>query len=182
MRASARPPTRACRSSSPIRARSPRRRFSSSRARSTRRGAPASRRRFRLSPDEARGRLAALGFDDADVEVLADHFMTAESTGRAGHGVRRIEWLETWPELHPEAKPRRAVSEPGYERWEGNGALGYLVLAAAIRAQLVSPPEHARVVVCDRTFPTGMLGHWARKLADGGLVAVLTATSPPRLG
>jgi LDH2 family malate/lactate/ureidoglycolate dehydrogenase len=27
-----------------------------------------------------------------------------------------------------------------------------------------------------------MLGHWARKLADGGLAAALTATSPPRLG
>jgi hypothetical protein len=26
-----------------------------------------------------------------------------------------------------------------------------------------------------------MLGYWARKLADGGLVAALTATSPPRL-
>jgi Malate/L-lactate dehydrogenase len=30
-------------------------------------------------------------------------------------------------------------------------------------------------------FPTGVLGYWARKLADGGLVAALTATSPPRL-
>ncbi len=27
-----------------------------------------------------------------------------------------------------------------------------------------------------------MLGYWARRLADGGLVAALTATSPPRLG
>jgi LDH2 family malate/lactate/ureidoglycolate dehydrogenase len=26
-----------------------------------------------------------------------------------------------------------------------------------------------------------MLGYWARQLADGGLVAALTATSPPRL-
>ena len=27
-----------------------------------------------------------------------------------------------------------------------------------------------------------MLGYWARRLADGGLIAALTATSPPRLG
>jgi LDH2 family malate/lactate/ureidoglycolate dehydrogenase len=27
-----------------------------------------------------------------------------------------------------------------------------------------------------------MLGHWVRRLAAGGLVAALTATSPPRLG
>jgi len=70
---------------------------------------------------------------------------------------------------------------PGYERWDGNGALGYLTLAAIVEAQLASPPADGRLVVVQRCFPTGMLGHWARTLADGGLVAVLTATSPPRL-
>jgi malate/lactate dehydrogenase-like protein len=37
-------------------------------------------------------------------------------------------------------------------------------------------------VVAEQCFPTGVLGYWARKLAEGGLVAALTATSPPRLG
>jgi LDH2 family malate/lactate/ureidoglycolate dehydrogenase len=36
-------------------------------------------------------------------------------------------------------------------------------------------------VVAANTFPTGMLGYWVRRLADGGLAAALTATSPPRL-
>ena len=48
-------------------------------------------------------------------------------------------------------------------------------------AQLESPPADARLVVAQGCFPTGMLGHWARRLAEGGLVAVLTATSPARL-
>lgn len=142
----------------------------------------ASRRRCRLSPDEARERLAALGFGAADVEVLAAHFLAAEDSGRKGHGVRRIEWLETWSELRTDVQPRRVVSEPGYERWDGQGALGYLVLDAVCEAQLADPPDHARLVVCGATFPTGMLGYWVRRLADGGLVAVLTATSPRRLG
>ena len=30
-------------------------------------------------------------------------------------------------------------------------------------------------------FPTGVLGYWVRRLAEGGLVAALTATSPARL-
>jgi LDH2 family malate/lactate/ureidoglycolate dehydrogenase len=74
------------------------------------------------------------------------------------------------------------AGEPGYERWEGNGALGYLVLARIVEAQLSDPPGRARLVVASQCFPTGFLGYWARKLADGGLVAALTATSPPRLG
>jgi len=71
--------------------------------------------------------------------------------------------------------------EPGYERWHGRGAVGYLTLAAACAAQLESPPERARIVVCEATFPTGALGYWVRKLAVGGLCGALTATSPPRL-
>ena len=115
------------------------------------------------------------------MEVLFDHFAAAEAAGRAGHGFRRIELLETWTDVRPSARPRRDGAAPGYERWSGNGALGYLVLDAVVGAQLADPPEPARLVVCDGTFPTGMLGYWVRRLAEGGLVAVLTATSPRRL-
>src|SRR5919109_5136007 len=132
--------------------------------------------------DEVRARLAALGFSEADAGTLADHFLEAERRGKLGHGLSRVAWLETRPvELDPEARPRRVVREPGYERWDGNGALGYLTLAAIVEAQLADPPEHARLVVAQRCFPTGMLGYWVRRLAEGGLVGVLTATSPPRL-
>ena len=86
------------------------------------------------------------------------------------------------PDLDPGAEPRRAAAEPGYERWEGNGAVGYVTLSRITDAQLAEPPERARLVVASHCFPTGFLGYWVRKLAAGGLVAALTATSPPRLG
>jgi LDH2 family malate/lactate/ureidoglycolate dehydrogenase len=134
-----------------------------------------------VEPEEARPRLAALGFSPGDVEVLAEHFLWSERTGRLGHGLSRIEWLEAWESIEVVARPERVVAEPGYERWDGGGALGYLTLFAAVRAQLIDPPAHARVVVCSRTFPTGALGYWVRMLAAGGLVGVLAATSPRRL-
>jgi LDH2 family malate/lactate/ureidoglycolate dehydrogenase len=134
-----------------------------------------------VQPEEARPRLAALGFRPEDVEALAEHFLDAERRGQLGHGLSRIEWLETWEDLPTEASPERVVSQPGYERWDGGSGLGYLTLASVVAAQLADPPEHARVVVCSRTFPTGSLGYWVRKLAAGGLVAILTATSPRRL-
>ena len=128
-----------------------------------------------------RDRLAALGFRDADVEVLARHFEDAEARGKRGHGLSRVDWLASLPDLDPQARPERLVTEPGYERWDGRGALGYLTLAAIVAAQLADPPSRARVVVASNCFPTGMLGHWVRQLAEGGLVGALTATSPPRL-
>jgi LDH2 family malate/lactate/ureidoglycolate dehydrogenase len=126
-------------------------------------------------------RLEALGFSSRDAAVLADHFLDAERRGKVGHGVARLDWLATLPDLDPEAVPERRLAEPGYERWHGCGALGYLTLAAVCRAQLADPPDHARAVVVESCFPTGMLGYWVRLLADGGLAAALTATSPPRL-
>jgi LDH2 family malate/lactate/ureidoglycolate dehydrogenase len=131
---------------------------------------------------EPAARLAALGFSERDAQTLADHFLDAERRGKRGHGLSRVEWLASLPDLDPGARPERVVAEPGYERWHGRGALGYLTLAAICDAQLAAPRPHARVVVAERCFPTGMLGYWARRLAEGGLVAALTATSPARLG
>ena len=127
-------------------------------------------------------RLHALGFDEAAARTLADHFLDAEERGKGGHGLSRVDWLETLEGIDPAARPLRKVSEPGYEQWDGNGALGYLTLDAIVRSTLADPPRRARVIVGRRTFPTGMLGYWVRRLADGGLVAALTATSPRRLG
>ena len=134
-----------------------------------------------MRPEEARPRLAQLGFQADDVETLAAHFLDAEARGRLGHGLSRIEWLETWEELDTTSRPRQVEAAPGYERWDGGGALGYLTLEAVVCSQLADPPEHARLVVCSRTFPTGSLGYWVRRLAEGGLVGLLTATSPRRL-
>jgi LDH2 family malate/lactate/ureidoglycolate dehydrogenase len=134
-----------------------------------------------MRPEDVLERLRGLGFDDSDARTLADHFLDAEARGKRGHGLSRVVWLGTLPDLDPTARPMRLADESGYERWDGNGALGYLTLAAIVEAQLGSPPAEARVVVAQRCFPTGSLGYWVRKLANGGLVAVLSATSPPRL-
>jgi len=131
--------------------------------------------------DSVLARLRQLGFGEDDAGVLAEHFLDAESRGRQGHGLARVDWLSSLPDLNPGARPERVLAEPGFERWEGRGALGYLTLAAICSAQLADPPAHARLVVAGDCFPTGMLGHWVRRLAEGGLVAALTATSPARL-
>jgi (2R)-3-sulfolactate dehydrogenase (NADP+) len=133
------------------------------------------------SAEAARARLAALGFRTADVDTLMAHFLGAERKGQPGHGLARIDWLASLPGFDPAATPRLTEAASGYERWDGGGAVGYLTLAAVVQAQIARPPERARLVVCEGTFPTGVLGLWVRELAESGLVAVLTATSPRRL-
>jgi LDH2 family malate/lactate/ureidoglycolate dehydrogenase len=134
-----------------------------------------------MRPDEVLPRIRELGFSKTDAQTLADHFLDAERRGKRGHGFSRVEWLATLDDLDPAARPERIVAKPGFERWHGRGALGYLTLAAICDAQLAGPPERARVVVAEACFPTGALGYWVRRLAEGGLCAALTATSPARL-
>ena len=134
-----------------------------------------------MTESEARDRLFGLGFSPEAADALVAHFADAERRGKAGHGFVRVDWLATL-DLDPAARPVLVESEEGFERWDGQGALGYLVLEEIVRATLDDPPERARVVVARRCFPTGALGYWVRRLAEGGLVAALTATSPRRLG
>jgi LDH2 family malate/lactate/ureidoglycolate dehydrogenase len=133
-----------------------------------------------LSPDDARGRLEALGFGGDELELLLDHFLDADRRGKEGHGTARIPWLERQA-LDPAARPSRRVEEPGYEIWAGDGALGYLTLGAICASVTDRPPARARIVVAEQCFPTGVLGYWVRRVAEAGLVAILTATSPRRL-
>lgn len=133
-----------------------------------------------MTEHEALERLRGLGLSDADAETLYGHFADAERRGKSGHGLSRIAWLEG-EGIDPSASPRRAVADPGYERWDGAGALGYLTLARICAETIAAPPATARLVVAERCFPTGVLGYWARQLAEAGLVAALTATSPRRL-
>ena len=55
-----------------------------------------------VRPEE---RIAALGFSEADTATLSAHFHDAESRGKLGHGLSAIDWLETLPDLHPDAAP-----------------------------------------------------------------------------
>lgn len=132
------------------------------------------------SEGDVTARLRALGFGADDARVLTAHFADAERRGKQSHGFSRVPWLERQP-IDPTAQPQRTGSTDGIDWWDGAGAVGYLTLAAVCDAVRADPPTGARIVVAKRCFPTGALGYWVRGLAEAGLVAVLTATSPRRL-
>ncbi len=132
---------------------------------------------------EALSRLERAGLARADAEVVVDHLERADAAGKHGHGLARIAWLEglLGDGIDPAGRPTRLERSASFERWHGRGALGYLTLHAACESIVAEPPERVRLVVCEACFPTGVLGAWARTLAESGLVAVVTATSPRRL-
>ncbi len=133
------------------------------------------------TPSEARRRLSEMGLDAPATDALFAHFHDAEQRGKRGHGYSRIAWLEEQP-FDPRARPVKTDSLPGLDRWDGRGALGYLTLQAIVDDLVATPPATAKLAVAARCFPTGALGYWVRMLVERcGLIALLTATSPPRL-
>jgi len=135
-----------------------------------------------VDKEEGIARLQALGFQPCDAEALWEHFDDAERRGKTSHGYARIAWLESLDGFDPHAVPVSALRDEGYWRWDAAGTIGYIAVRTALVASLEEPPEHARLLVLENCFPTGMLGHHARFAAEGGLVCVVTATSPARLG
>ena len=133
-----------------------------------------------MTADEAHTRLRALGLNDPAAGVLLAHFADAERRGKFGHGFSRIRWLET-QSFDVEARPVKGGGGDGIERWDGNGALGYLTLSAICDDVVGNGVEGARLIIASRCFPTGSLGYWVRRIAEAGYVALLTATSPRRL-
>lgn len=129
---------------------------------------------------EAHARIRALGLSEADAAALAAHFADAERRGKGTHGFARVPWLESQG-IDPTARPVHLGARSGIERWDGAGALGYLVLATICDRITSTRPAEPCLVVAERCFPTGVLGYWVRLLAEAGYIAVLTATSPPRL-
>ena len=136
-----------------------------------------------MTRNSAFARLLRQGLSAADADLVVEHLAAADAAGKTGHGLSRVPWLEglLGATADPQGRPERLERSEGFERWHGRGALGYITLAAVCDALLADPPEGARLVVAQGCFPTGVLGAWARRLADAGLVAVVTATSPKRL-
>ena len=127
-----------------------------------------------MTSDQAIARLRAQGLSENDAAVVVEHLATADRMGRTGHGLSRIDWLEGLlvDTIDPTGRPQRVDRSVGFERWHGGGALGYLTLAAICDGLIGDPPSHARLVVAEACFPSGVLGAWARRLAGAGLATL----------
>jgi uncharacterized oxidoreductase len=138
-----------------------------------------------VSLDELRAavdrRLRGIGFDERAAGLIGDHYVDAELRGAASHGLERLRWLAAQRGIDPAGRPAHIERTDSSSRWDAAGAVGYAALAEVLASEMKTPPTGARLVVVERCFPTGRLGWFAERVAAGGLVCLLTATSPARI-
>ena len=94
---------------------------------------------------------------------------TAERAGRAGHGLAADRVAR---DARTGSSPPRARSASSRSRGTSAGTAtarsATSSLDGVVEAQLADPPRARAGRRRRRTFPTGMLGHWTRRLAEGG--------------
>ena len=133
-----------------------------------RRAWPVSSSGCAMQPEEALSRLRALGFAEADVQELWEHFDGAERRGKQGHGHARIPWLEGLEGYDPAAAPQVLEREEGFERWHGGGAIGYLVLGRVVRAPARAPAGSCSARRLRAHLPDRDARHHVRRLPRPG--------------
>jgi hypothetical protein len=73
------------------------------------------------------------------VDVLVAHFVDADLRGKAGTASRESSGSSRSSSIPRHV--RSCSSRRRFERWDGHGALGYLVLDEIVRATLEDPPS-----------------------------------------
>ena len=133
-----------------------------------------------VQPEEARARLAALGFAADDVETLVRP-LRRRRAARQARPRPRADRVAGDAELRPACASREDAS---HSRDSTAGSRRARSATSCSRRSAPSSPRpsrgRSRVVAAD-AFPTGHLGYWVRWLAEAGLVALMTASSPARL-
>jgi len=140
---------------------------------------------MRLSLGEARTFvervLLAAGARQDDAEIMARALVEAEHAGHAGHGLARLSGYVG----RLRAGGTRSVnwtrvrSHGAVESYDGRDGLGHVHLERAIaRAAELCADHGIAAVGVSHSNHAGALGPRARRLAEGGLVALLATNAP----
>ena len=120
------------------------------------------------------------GASDEEARLLADVLVEAELRGRATHGLNRVDRLVRSLRPRP-PRPPEVVEERGpLVIVDGRDQNGYLVAAfvADQAARVATLAGHA-LVGARNTRHCGMLGYYASRAAQAGVIAVMLADCSP---
>src|SRR5580658_5141528 len=126
--------------------------------------------------------MAALGHDEADAALIADHLIDCELRGlRYGGLARAISIAERIERTGDCRRPIRILHEtPVSARLEGGDHIGYVVAHRATTIAIEKAEATGIAVVgASDTWYTGMLSYYAEMAATRGLVSMIASNASP---
>ena len=127
------------------------------------------------------GLMTALGHDDNDARIIADHLIDCELRGVSYGGLpRAISIAERFHRIDSRQPIRLIHETPVSARFDGGDHLGYLVAHRATNIAIAKAHASGIAVVgANNTWYTGMLSYYAEMAAAQGLVTMIASNASP---
>jgi len=130
----------------------------------------------------AKNVMMALGLDDTDAALVADHLIDCELRGLGYGGLARaLSIVERLRRTGDRRRPMAIVHEtPVSARLDGGDQIGYLVARRAAQVAIEKATASGIAIVgANDTWYTGMLSYYAEMAAEHGLVSVIASNASP---
>ena len=118
-------------------------------------------------------------------QQTADALVWADMLGHPAHGVVRIptyvKWIESG-QTNAKAKPKAVLKKGAVVRIDADGAVGPAAMVMAADAAVAQAKEHAAawVLVQGHTH-AGAIGHYAQRVAENGMIAMVMSALRPMM-
>lgn len=126
--------------------------------------------------------MAALGHDDTDCRIIADHLIDCELRGLHYGGLARaISIAERIERTGLRPRPMAMLHEtPVSARIDGGDQIGYVIAHRATSTAIEKADVSGIAVVgANNTWYTGMLSYYAEMAANRGLVSMIASNASP---
>lgn len=116
---------------------------------------------------------------DSEVELIANHYIFAEYSGKKTHGLRKLCWdIQRYGDRLGE--PLLSIDSPSIALIDGQREIGPLAALLGVET-VIEKAKNTGVGIVGITGAQrfGVLATWTEKIAEAGLIGVLTASTEP---
>lgn len=138
----------------------------------------------RISVEEilqlARKALRKHGISASEANVIVEHLLDGELSGRTAHGFLMIsDIIKAAEQVKTPRDIKVQIDTPSSCLLDGNNHQGIVVALQGTCTAIEKAKRNEIAVVGGRNYvgPTGAIGYYGRKIADAGLIGIMTASS-----
>ena len=110
-------------------------------------------------------------------DIVANHLSDSNLVGHDSHGfIRILEYMDTIKrkDVNPTAVPKVVLDNKAIAKIDGNGTFGQVVFTHAQQLAVEKARQYGLGMVTMRNHShTGRLGHYAEKVAENGMAAIM---------
>ena len=121
--------------------------------------------------------LCAAGTEPGHARIVADHLADSNLVGHDSHGfIRIIEYMDTLKrgDVNPTVQPTVVLDNKAIVKIDGNNTFGQVVFTKAQELAVEKARQYGLGMVTMRNHShTGRLGHYAEKVAENGMAAIM---------